>query len=244
MLYYSYKLTSLYGVGRTLEALPISPCNRGARAMDTLEPTIEYRPIPNFPGYRVGSDGSVWSCTNSRHGLLTTWRRMSLKPNQGGYYAVPLWHNNTRKVRRVHMLVLECFVGPRPPGMFGLHKNDQSLDNRLENLYWGTHQDNIQDAIRNKRLRVGKAHPHCTISEEVVHLIRHRATQGESHSRIAADLQIGRRTVSKIITGTNRRYVTAIVGEETRLAEEQAARVIIRKQRARRRRKLRKDGAP
>jgi hypothetical protein len=26
------------------------------------QPPVEYRDVPGFPGYRVGTDGSVWSC--------------------------------------------------------------------------------------------------------------------------------------------------------------------------------------
>lgn len=28
----------------------------------TEKPTVEYRDIEGFPGYRIGSDGTVWSC--------------------------------------------------------------------------------------------------------------------------------------------------------------------------------------
>lgn len=53
----------------------------------------------------------------------------------------------------VHVLVAEAFVGPRPPGLWALHKNDLPSDNRPENLYWGTQVQNAQDALRNGRHR-------------------------------------------------------------------------------------------
>ena len=199
--------------------------------MDLFEPTIEYRPIPGFPGYRIGSDGSMWTCKNSRYPLRSTWRRMYFKPDQGGYYTVSLWRNNARTNKRLHVLVLECFVCPRPLGMLALHKNDSPLDNRLENLYWGTYAENGRDATRNARCRIGISHPQCKVPEETAHLIRSRAAQGESHTTIAADFHISRTTVGNIVHGRTRRYATAIVGEETRLAEEQIARPILRKPR-------------
>lgn len=52
---------------------------------------------------------------------------------------------------RVHVLVLEAFVGPRPPGMECLHSNDVGTDNRLSNLRWGTHSENLNDLVRNGR---------------------------------------------------------------------------------------------
>lgn len=54
-----------------------------------------------------------------------------------------------RKRRRIHILVLEAFVGPRPEGMLGLHRDDDKSNNAVENLYWGTYSDNAADAVRN-----------------------------------------------------------------------------------------------
>lgn len=67
------------------------------------------------------------------------------------------WGHRGIKVRRdgvvrsvyVHHLVLEAFVGPRPPGMIACHWNDVPDDNRLANLRWGTIRDNRLDMIRN-----------------------------------------------------------------------------------------------
>lgn len=48
-----------------------------------------------------------------------------------------VWLANTqgRKLLYVHILVLTAFVGPRPSGTEGYHKND-GLDDSLENLEW------------------------------------------------------------------------------------------------------------
>ncbi len=57
----------------------------------------------------------------------------------------------------IHILVLEAFVGPRPMingrKAEGRHLNDVRTDNRLENLAWGTHQDNVDDRERKGRNR-------------------------------------------------------------------------------------------
>jgi hypothetical protein len=49
--------------------------------------------------------------------------------------------------RDVHRLILETFVGPRPPGKQCRHLNGDSLDNRLENLAWGTFHENFADRL-------------------------------------------------------------------------------------------------
>ena len=43
----------------------------------------------------------------------------------------------------VHRLVLETFVGPCPEGMECDHRNHNTADNRIENLAWITHSDNM-----------------------------------------------------------------------------------------------------
>lgn len=50
----------------------------------------------------------------------------------------------------VHVAVLTLFVGPRPSSNHqARHLNGNRLDNRLENLRWGTVSENHQDAIRH-----------------------------------------------------------------------------------------------
>src|ERR1700677_1795614 len=55
------------------------------------------------------------------------------------------------KRRRVHHLVLECFIGPRPTGLHALHWNDTAEDNSLGNLRWDRDDANGEDRRRNRR---------------------------------------------------------------------------------------------
>lgn len=53
--------------------------------------------------------------------------------------------------RYVHRMVLEAFVGPCPDGQECRHADDDPPNNKLENLSWGTHADNMLDSYRNGR---------------------------------------------------------------------------------------------
>lgn len=64
-----------------------------------------------------------------------------------GYHAVKLQNGgrHTRVSVRIHTLVLESFVGPRPDGHVGCH-NDGDIDNNApSNLRWDTQANNLAD---------------------------------------------------------------------------------------------------
>lgn len=50
---------------------------------------------------------------------------------------------------RVHAVVLNAFVGPRPDGMVCRHLDDDKTNNALSNLCWGTPRENQLDVVRN-----------------------------------------------------------------------------------------------
>ena len=88
----------------------------------------------------------------------------------GRYPAVKL----NRKMRKVHHLVAEAFIGPRPEGMLCLHRDDDKLNNTPANLYWGTQKQNQQDCIRNghRPSQSGQANHNAKLDEDAVRAIR------------------------------------------------------------------------
>ena len=93
--------------------------------------------------YLVSDDGRVKS---QRTGRILANR--SIK----GYSYVALYRDGQRKECPVHVLMLEAFVGPCPPGMETFHVNDVQWDNRIENLRWDTHSENMLNTFRVRRL--------------------------------------------------------------------------------------------
>lgn len=115
---------------------------------------VEYRSVEGFPGYRVGNDGSVWSCwklvgagmgKGTKSLMTDRWKQM--KPGTDrGYRYVKLRVNGHKKHLMVHRLVLDAFVGPRPAGMQCRHFPDNTRsNNRISNLSWGTPKANAAD---------------------------------------------------------------------------------------------------
>ena len=70
-------------------------------------------------------------------------------PKQSGHLCLTLYRDGHGRRFQVHCLMLESFVGPRPPGLQGLHWDDDPTNNDLANLRWGTPGDNRRDEVRN-----------------------------------------------------------------------------------------------
>jgi hypothetical protein len=72
----------------------------------------------------------------------------------------------------VHRLVLETFVGPCPPNHETRHMNGRRHDNKLQNLQWGTHAENIDDNVRLDANPRGARHWRFRLTAQDVETIR------------------------------------------------------------------------
>lgn len=90
---------------------------------------------------------------------------------KNGYLAIVLHKGGDTKTKYVHRLVLESFTGPAPEGMECLHIDGDKTNNHLDNLRWGTRQENILDIVRHGRHHNANKthckHGHAFIPENV-----------------------------------------------------------------------------
>lgn len=113
-------------------------------------------PISGYEGlYEVSDRGRVRSLDRTyphpRKGI-TRWRGRIMKatPGKNGYRRATLTKDGFQTPYYVHTLVLEAFRGARPfAGAYGRHLDDDKLNNRLDNLAWGTPSENNYDRVRN-----------------------------------------------------------------------------------------------
>ena len=171
--------------------------------MDSIAQAVEYRDIDGFPGYRVGDDGSVWSCRKSgitgKSNLSPEWHRLRPGMTLGGYHQVSLRQGGRTFIRSIHRLVLEAFVGPCPSGMEACHfPNRDKSDNRLSNLRWGTHRSNLADRAIHGTDNRGERSSSAKLTAATVAEIRQRLGNGEYQYRIAEDFGVGQTTISDI----------------------------------------------
>lgn len=107
-----------------------------------------WKAVSGQPGYEVSSEGNIRSW-RSRNGKGMSKVPHPLKPNKlkKGYLQVTFLSGSeaTRKYRKIHQVVLEAFVGPRPEGMESCHDDGDVSNNKLSNLRWDTHANNMSD---------------------------------------------------------------------------------------------------
>lgn len=114
------------------------------------QPAEQWRPVVGFEGRLEVSDrGNVASLpVSSRHFRIVL--RQKTEP-QKGYRVVNPMVGGRRFNRRVHILVAEAFLGPRPAGAHIRHLDGNPANNMLENLQYGTPSENVADTIRHGR---------------------------------------------------------------------------------------------
>ncbi|MGP5931510.1 NUMOD4 domain-containing protein [Corynebacterium glyciniphilum] len=116
----------------------------------------EWRDIPGYESkYQVSTFGRVRSLDRyvnrkdgSRHFHKGGVLRHGTQP-ANGYLYVTLYGEGKPWCVRVHQLVLRTFVRAPRPGEETRHLDGDPTNNRLENLAWGSHSENIQDVLKH-----------------------------------------------------------------------------------------------
>ena len=94
-----------------------------------------------------GTNGLYEVCDLGFVRRTTPARPIKPSPDGKGYFRVNLSVSGKVRLAYIHALVLEAFVGIRPPMNEARHLDGNPANNRLENLAWGTKSENMQDAI-------------------------------------------------------------------------------------------------
>lgn len=180
--------------------------------MPEFDSTVSYRDVPGYPGYKVGSDGTVWSAWTSkrlgygkgnRHFIGAKWTERKLIVAKG-YLRATLQQHGRPKHFQVHHLVLIAFIGKRPRGKEALHANDIKTDCRLENLRWGTKKENWDDRRKNGRVRParGESQGGSKLTEHDVLMIRSLYKgnrKGPTLAELAVRFSVSKSAISLIV---------------------------------------------
>lgn len=168
--------------------------------------TEVWKDIPGYEGkYQASNLGRIRSLNrrvNIGHGATRLLQGRVLKPagqKTDPHLSVVLGHRAAGST--VHSLVARTFHGPCPPGQEVRHLDGNPLNNRADNLAYGSRTENILDVYR-----VGKAWRKLTI--EQVQDIRQRLRAGERGVDLAREYGVGQSCISAIKTGRTYAWAT------------------------------------
>lgn len=125
-----------------------------------------WKKIFGYPGYEVSNLGRARSFKYKKEKFL--------KPAMGtnGYLLISPSKKGIQKPRTLHRIIAKAFI-PNPLNKpFVCHKNNIKIDNRVENLYWGTRQDNTNDRELSENHSRGSNSPTSKLNDFQVKRIR------------------------------------------------------------------------
>ena len=161
---------------------------------------IKWLPVVDWPGYEVSDRGEVRSLKTGRTMTKSLMLVSGKDHPERAYYSVRLSGGIKRHRGQpyVHTLVLEAFAGPRPEGQESLHGIGGRLDNCWpENLKWGTHRENIDEAVEIGVTDNGSR----KLSPEIAEVVKELLSLGATRSEIAKELNVTRHCIRNIAIG-------------------------------------------
>lgn len=168
-----------------------------------------WKPIPGYETYYEASNlGRIlsWRQTGPRQ-LTRKTPRLKTPRMLNRVVRVQLSKDGVNKEWTLGELMLRTFVGPKPPGMECAHRDCNPLNNRIENLRWTTHLDNMQDSVQLGTVARGTRHGMNKLSEIDVMFI---ANSILPQSELATRFGIAQTTVSNIKVGKSWSWLTKI----------------------------------
>lgn len=159
-----------------------------------------YKDIPDYEGlYQASNFGNIRRLLKNNK-----YRILKLIDHNNGYFNVHLCKNNNSKMCRLHRLILFAFVGPCPKGMECRHLDGNRHNNRIDNLVWGSHVENIDDRRKHGRnngvppIMTGSKNPASKLKEEDIPKIRQLIKDGLSDIKIGKIFNVSKSTISRI----------------------------------------------
>lgn len=174
--------------------------------------------VPGYEGYAITPKGRVFSCrkwnNDKSDGVRVREIHPSYKPTIGRVTVSLTVGNQFRSLYLSRVLGITHLPSPRPDQFLIRHLNDDKLDDRLENLAWGSDQENKDDAVRNGKVRHGEDHGNAVLTNvEAVEIVRLRTEEGMTYAKIAERLSVSQFVVYNVCRGKSYAKVTGVKSE-------------------------------
>jgi hypothetical protein len=176
-----------------------------------------WKAIPGYEGrYEASCQGRIRSLVHNKNQCRNVLRKTPLILKQQRkkdiyeyyYVSLPFVQEGPKRHHYVHNLVLAAFVGPRPEGHEGCHRNGKSWDNRLENLRWATPKENSADKAKHGTVLKGSQLKVAKLNEEKVREIRRLYESGVGPTALAKKFGVYIRTIFFVVRREKWKHVT------------------------------------
>lgn len=152
-----------------------------------LEDAEVWATVEAYPQYSVSSWGRV------KRGKIIT------PVKTGDYWVVSLSDGGKTITARLHVLVINAFVGMAPfEGAMVAHNDGNTDNNRISNLRWASALENQADRARHNSRTIGSDVFGAKLDEKDIPGIRRRIALGERYPSIARDYGVSVSTISLI----------------------------------------------
>ena len=169
--------------------------------LPTDKPSREvWKDVVGYEGlYQVSNFGNVKSLGNN---FTRKERFLKLSPQSKGYLTVVLQKNATRKMVLVHRLVAEHFIDNSESKPQVNHINGDKTDNRVENIEWVSHRENLDHAIKNNLTLKGEENRNSKLKDSDVIKIHSLLQKGVTTKELSESYNVSYSTIDGIRTNT------------------------------------------
>lgn len=148
-----------------------------------------------YSEYCVTSAGRVFSLKFGKE------RELVGRHDNRGYPIVGFCSMGKAKTIKVHVLIAEYFIGPRPKGYDICHNDGNPKNNNVENLRYDTRAGNCADRVEHGTNNSGARNGRAKLSEKQVLEIRAIFKEKANQTAIARRFGVSQMQISRIIRG-------------------------------------------
>lgn len=159
----------------------------------------EWRDISGWEGfYQISDFGRLKSL---KRPFVSKDKILKACVDLKGYLFAGLFKNNKRLAcPKIHRLVLEAFVGPRPNNFECRHKDGNKTNNRLSNIEWSTHVINERDKYSHGTIMYGSKNGYSKLKEtDVIEIRKLWETGNFTQWALAHKFNVGQSCIWSII---------------------------------------------
>lgn len=145
------------------------------------------------------SKGEVFVTRHRRWRMLCKPKKVGCLNKIRGYVTTAFVYRGKEYGFKIHQIIWFYVFGIPPIYMDLAHKDDDKLNNSINNLHLVTHEQNIKDAIKNGRIKQGSDNPSAKLNYQKAEEIRKIYKNGLTMRELAIKYNVAISTVSDVI---------------------------------------------